>query len=252
MSDPTEEFYVGYIKNAPARIARHIRLSVLIITGVALVCAAALAFNQKRLYPVTFEFGKTRTLEGIVNTSPYPTLLVQRPTQDGDASSFSRYSLVAPGKFGADDLVEGLDGKRVSLQGSLIYRDTQVMVEIQPGSLEEIEGASVSTDVEGLGKHTFIGEIIDSKCYFGVMNPGNTKTHKACAIRCISGGIPPALLVRDTAGLATYLLLVDTEGQSVNERILNRIAEPVRITGLVERMDNLLILKADPDTYRSL
>jgi len=42
-----------------------------------------------------------------------------------------------------------------------------------------------------------VGEIVDSKC-LGVMTPGQLTTHRACAIRCISGGIPPVLHVRQT------------------------------------------------------
>ena len=37
---------------------------------------------------------------------------------------------------------------------------------------------------------TLKGEIIDPKCYLGAMKPGGGKTHKACAMRCIAGGIP--------------------------------------------------------------
>ena len=42
-----------------------------------------------------------------------------------------------------------------------------------------------------LDTFTLIGEIVDSKRYLGVMNPGNGKVHRDCAVRCLSGGIPP-------------------------------------------------------------
>jgi len=42
-----------------------------------------------------------------------------------------------------------------------------------------------------LGTQTLVGEIVDSKCFLGVMNPGQLTTHRACAIRCISGGVRP-------------------------------------------------------------
>src|SRR6266511_5317835 len=99
---------------------------------------------------------------------------------------------------------------------------------------------------ESLGEHTLVGEIVDSKCYLGVMNPGALTPHRACAIRCISGGIPPVLLVRRSNGPALYFLLVSREGQPVNKEVLNLGAEPVEITGEVEREGNLLILRADP------
>jgi len=101
-----------------------------------------------------------------------------------------------------------------------------------------------------LGKQTLVGEIVDSKCFLGVMNPGQLTPHRACAIRCISGGVPPVLLVRQKDGPAAYLLLVSTDGKPVNKAVLNLVAEPVEITGEVQRQGELLILRADPSTYR--
>jgi hypothetical protein len=101
-----------------------------------------------------------------------------------------------------------------------------------------------------LGKLTLVGEIVDSKCFLGVMNPGQLTPHRACAIRCISGGIPPVLLVRQANGPPLYFLLVSHDGKPVNKQVLNLVAEPVEITGEVERQGELLILRADPVTYR--
>ncbi len=97
-----------------------------------------------------------------------------------------------------------------------------------------------------------MGEIVDSKCFLGVMNPGQLTPHRACAIRCISGGVPPVLLVRQRDGPAIYLLLVSAEGKPVNKQVLDMVAEPLEITGEVERQGELLILRADPATYRKL
>ena len=58
------------------------------------------------------------------------------------------------------------------------------------------------------------------------------------------------LLVRQTNGPALYLLLVSRDGKPVNKQVLNLVAEPVEITGEVERQGELLILRAEPDTYR--
>jgi hypothetical protein len=37
----------------------------------------------------------------------------------------------------------------------------------------------------------------DSKCHSGVIDPGEGRTHRACAIRWFGGGIPPVLRARD-------------------------------------------------------
>jgi hypothetical protein len=81
------------------------------------------------------------------------------------------------------------------------------------------------------------------------MNPGALTPHRACAIRCISGGIPPVLLVRQTNGSPLYFLLVSGDGKPLNKQVLNMVAEPVEITGKVEHQGELLILRADPATY---
>jgi hypothetical protein len=103
-----------------------------------------------------------------------------------------------------------------------------------------------------LGEHTFIGEIVDSKCFLGVMNPGQLKPHRACAVRCISGGVPPVLLVRETNGTARYLVLVSRDGKPVNKQVLNIVAEPVGIRGELVRQGQMLVLRADPATYQRL
>ena len=126
------------------------------------------------------------------------------------------------------------------------------MVEAVPESIKAAAGAVPARAAASVpcGRQTLVGEIVDSKCFLGVMNPGQLLPHRACAIRCISGGIPPVLLVRQKHGPPCYLLLVSAAGKPVNEQILDLVAEPVQITGDVERQDGLLILRADPSTYR--
>jgi hypothetical protein len=58
------------------------------------------------------------------------------------------------------------------------------------------------------------------------------------------------LLVRQKDGPPIYLLLVSAEGKPVNQQVLDLVTEPVEITGEVERQGELLVLKADPGTYR--
>src|SRR5262249_13052771 len=85
---------------------------------------------------------------------------------------------------------------------------------------------------------------------FGVMNPGLLTPHRGCAIRCISGGIPPVLLVRKKDGTPLYFLLVSRECKPVNKEVLDMVAEPVQVTGEVVRQGDLLILRADSVSYR--
>lgn len=118
-----------------------------------------------------------------------------------------------------------------------------------------VEGSAPRPEQTGpidLGQQTLRGEIIDSKCFLGVMKPGNSKPHRACATRCISGGVPPLLLLRDEAGGATYLLLVGSNGESINKDVLSMVAEPLQISGRVMRHDDLLVMYADPASFLRL
>ena len=103
-----------------------------------------------------------------------------------------------------------------------------------------------------LGSYTLRGEIVDSKCFLGVMKPGRRKPHRACATRCISGGVPPIFFVETVAGEHDFLLLVDEAGAPVNDRVLDLVAEPLEITGEVRRHGAHLVLAADPASYRRL
>ncbi len=60
------------------------------------------------------------------------------------------------------------------------------------------------------------------------------------------------LAVHTDSGETTYLLLVSAEGHTVNKDVLDMVAEPVEITGEVVQHENLLILHADPSTYRRI
>ena len=103
-----------------------------------------------------------------------------------------------------------------------------------------------------LGPARLAGQIMDSKCFFGVMRPGRGKTHKACASLCIRGGIPPSMWVRNRAGGESVLLLTDADGGPMSMDILPFVADPVSVTGEVVRVGDLLQLRADVSAFRRI
>ncbi|QDU84776.1 hypothetical protein Pla163_18900 [Planctomycetes bacterium Pla163] len=250
-ADP-QQFFVGYVDGVPQRtrsfLAPLIALCLVVVASVAGLAATL----QNDAGDGVFEFGVTKPFAGWIERLPHPVLVSPDPSGDGH----SRYLLSAFGKHGADELFTGAPGAWYELEGTLVYRDGRSMIEVVAGSV------SIATTPTGavhptaspdeLGVRTLTGEIVDSKCYLGVMKPGNLKSHRACAVRCISGGVPPVLLVRDDEGYATYYLLVDDEGGAVNERVLPMVALPIEITGEVERHGDLLVLRSDPDSYTLL
>ncbi|MCP3957653.1 MAG: hypothetical protein GY719_07340 [bacterium] len=248
-----DEFYTGYLPTVPPGIARRVRAAVVLALALSVVVALVLVFGQRGFSAAVYEFLVFRDFEGVVEEDPYPTLAVHRPGRSaGDDTS--RLYLVGPGKLGADEEVEGLDGQAVRLRGSLIYRDDQTMVEVERGSVKPLSEAPADGFVgeKSLGVHTLRGMIVDTKCYFGIMKPGGGKPHRACATRCIAGGIPPVFVVSDTEGLAAYLMLVGADGRAVNQEVLDLVAEPLEITGEIVRLDNLWILKAEPADYHRM
>jgi hypothetical protein len=249
-ADP-QDFYIGWSDDTPPSVGRRIRLMVALIAVFAVGLAATLAASQAPFAASSFEFGEVRTFEGVVTSWPAPALSVARPGQTGP-DGWSRYTLVQVGKHGAADRVADLDGHRVRLQGTLIYRGDQTMLELTQAPLEDQGPATMDATSEDLGRQALVGEIVDSKCFLGVMNPGNLKTHRSCAVRCIEGGIPPMLLVRDEAGGTRHVLLVGPKGEAINDRVLDRVAEPVRVRGRLQRENGQLVLRTDPSTIERM
>lgn len=243
------DFYVGYLPKAPTALARFVRKVVIVLGLLAVTAALVLVVGQMPFARSAFEYGKLSSFEGIVVTRPFPTLLVTRPGQVANQYKYSRYLLVAPGKHGADDLMASFDGKQVRLQGQLIYREGGTMLEIAPSSIAVIDTApTIQEMTRDLGTVTLTGEIVDSKCYLGVMNPGQGKVHRDCAARCLSGGIPPIFITSDGR---EQFLLVGPDGRALGRDALREfIAEPITIRGEVLARGDSRLLKIDPRSFR--
>ena len=97
---------------------------------------------------------------------------------------------------------------------------------------------------ERLGRPTLEGEIVDSKCWLGVMKPATGNVHRGCASRCLSGGIPPLLMV-DSAGSVAHYLLTDAEGRPAHARFAELVGRKVRLTGEVWREGDLLLMRVE-------
>jgi len=243
-----KDFYIGYLPKAPEPTARLFRVVVAALLLAALGSAIAIAAFQNPFAASVFEFGQPRVFEGTVELDPYPTLVVVRP---GRAEArVSRYLLVGEGKHGARPVVGAHRGQTVRLRGMLIYRDGDTVIEVLGGSVTPIDASPLgeATPV-GLGQFELTGEIVDSKCYLGVMNPGSGKVHHDCAVRCLSGGIPPGFAVPDFEGTPAVFLLTDPAGKALpNEALRNLAARPVRVRGKASRVGATLFLAVEPSS----
>lgn len=234
------DFYVGYQAHAPAPLARFVRRVAFGLGTLAAALAALLVLAQQPFAPARFEYGNPRMFGGVVREHPYPSLIAD----DGRS-----YLLAAPGKHGAASLVAGMDGNRVLLEAMLIERPEQAMLELVPGTLRARGDATPAPVEKDLGEVLLTGEIVDSKCWTGVMNPGRGKVHRDCAARCVSGGLPPLLVSATRTGSPEVFQLAGSDGRPLGRGLLKFIAEQVSISGRLVERDGALILRAEPKDY---
>ena len=109
--------------------------------------------------------------------------------------SYITIPLIGYGKHGADGIIAeiekekniSLNQKEITLKGTLLYNDGKTFLQIDKNDnpILKISSAIVASDMLpqkiDLGIQTVKGEIIDPKCYFGVMKPGEGKaTSRLC------------------------------------------------------------------------
>jgi hypothetical protein len=254
------EFYIGWQPKAPASFAKHMKRVLFLLFPLAMILGYLLSTSQKKFSTANFEFGKTTEVKGVYYNSPVPRLKVI------DKNNLSiTIPLVGYGKHGAETAIMELEkekgvsfnGKELTLKGTLIYGDGKTLLQINKNenpivsiSNTLISGSEVLPLGKDLGWATIRGEIIDPKCYFGVMKPGEGKVHRDCAIRCILGGIPPVLHVQNEKGESNYYLLVGPNGEKMNEDVQDFVAEPVSIEAKVVQQDDWIILYARKESIK--
>lgn len=252
------EFYIGWMAKAPKLIAKHVKIVLLILFPVALIIGYLLATHQKKFSTANFEFGKMTELTGIYYNKPVPLLKVYDKNREPIT-----IPLVGYGKHGAETAIMevekekkvSLNGKELTLKGTLIYGDGKTILQIDKNNKPVVNigsGSTYSVIEKDLGTHTIRGEIIDPKCYFGVMKPGEGKVHRDCAIRCILGGIPPVLHVQNEKGESNYYLIVGPNGEKMNEAVQDVVAEPVSIEAKIVQQDDWIILYTDKEHIKRI
>ncbi len=250
-----EEFYIGWIPKAPLSYVKQVRRVLFILFLLALLVGLLLASFQKKFSTARFEFGRPTEIKGIYCSSPVPMLRVVSGKDIWGNTSFISIPLVGYGKHGAETAIMELEKeknssfnkKEITLKGTLLYSDGKTLLQV---SREEDPVVAVGMDADvsllpkqnDLGSQTIKGEIIDPKCYFGVMKPGEGKVHRDCAIRCILGGIPPVLKVMNEKGEMNYYLVVGPHGEKMNEAVQDYVAEPVEIEARAVQQDDWVIL----------
>lgn len=241
-------FYIGWqaeMSPQHKQLLKRFLIPLFILIPILIIGVVLL---QKQFNNHQFEFGDVKEFTGIYHSSPYPILTISEgdlPSKfQGKLKGISKSALlVGYGKFGAKGTMEmieaqngqSLNNKKITIKGSLIYGDGKTVIELtaQENSLVKIhdERQPPFGVIPSNENVTLTGEILDPKCYFGVMKPAVGKIHKSCAIRCISGGIPPVFRVQTDKNNYDYYLIIDKNGNDLSESILSIVAEEVTLKG---------------------
>jgi hypothetical protein len=247
--------YVGYLP-APPSYARFLKRIVPVVLLAMVVIAALVIRAHNNPGDGSWDTEAVRQFEGVIDLAPYAMIRVAGADSSRPVETIL---LVSEGKFGARDRAEPFRGQAVQVRGTILSRRGRRMLELVDGETAIVPLTSAAPDrrlqrpaPELLGSVTLRGEIIDPKCYFGAMKPGEGKAHKECATLCISGGIPPMFRTRGHDGVEQFYLVAGADGNSIGDRILPFVADSVEIDGAVERLGDLLLFKIDPAGIRRL
>lgn len=235
--------YVGYLP-MPGDLRKPVLLIVLLICCSLVAAAAMMALTTRDAGSGSWETGHAVALDGELLCEPFPMLRVIR---DGHAT---RVLLVGMGKHGVQARCAAVGVQRmVRATGFRIERDGMLMLELldDQDALVPIDAPAMAGEAPAdLGQLDLSGEIVDSKCWMGVMQPGDGTTHRACAQLCIRGGIPPSLVCQASDGSPRRAIIVAPDGRAMPfERLEAWIGMPVRVRGQAAVVDGMAIVRVE-------
>ncbi|MEM1337324.1 MAG: hypothetical protein AAF634_07415 [Bacteroidota bacterium] len=240
-----KEFYIGYSGTVGTGTKRTLQRFIWTAGFVLLGGVFLFGYLQTPAVNSSFDFGNPTQITGVYHESPYPMLRVQLA-----ANEFKEIVLLGFGKSGPNPYLKEarekagtLDGKRMTIAGQLIYYNGKTLLEIDDSQKVTVFEKGKSVQPTAIGMLTVEGEIIDPKCYFGVMKPGYGKIHRSCAALCILGGIPPVLVSKDANKVEDYFLLTDMKGNPLHKDILPYIGQPSRLIGQTEQLGEWKIMR---------
>jgi hypothetical protein len=166
--------------------------------------------------------------------------------------NFGKFGAAKPIKFFKSQMRNNLLNYEVELRGTVIEYDGKTWLELTDEdrsllSFDKLEIKSPPLEVIRMGRQEITGEIVDPKCFFGVMKPGFGKVHLSCAVRCISGGVPPILVSPGEDGTRSYYFITGKDGKPINDEILPFVGFPVTVTGVWKSVEDWNVLEMDTE-----
>lgn len=267
---PRDDFFIGYLPAAPRSYSIAMRAAVTALALVACLTAGIFAIGQRTTG--TGVWDTTPSLwTGVLMARPYPMLRTIDPTTGSIVTAL----IVREGKCGLietagwcgpppgfldaailRETLDRLDGSLVTVNANSLRRNRHLVLEALdfPSLVKEPDRQLVARlaplPSETIGSFVASGEIVDPKCYFGAMKPGDGVTHRSCAARCISGGIPPVFVSRDDLGGNTFYIITSEDGGPANAEVLPFVGDPIDIAATFERSGDLLFIRFVPTEVR--
>jgi hypothetical protein len=242
LSDP---FFIGY-KAMPVSLKWFYAMIAMFLLAGSAVFSYTVASQQQVDGQGVWNTSEEVSIEGYLTVDPYPVLHKAESAADGLATSVL---MVMEGKHSANDIADAYADTMVSVRGYPVSRGGWLMLELTGSDAITPLNSTISdsdrmsiVDAESLGTVTLTGEVVGSKCFLGVMNPGSGPVHKACADICLLGGVPPLLVVRDKQQRKFGYLLTRADGSSAARQLMSAAAESVQISGELSRKGDLLYL----------
>ncbi len=271
-------FFIGWSGKNKKSVLSTSKIIAFSLVGLLIITSFVLVNQQRRNSTFQIDYNQVKQMEGWLQKKPVPMLTIVDGKDQNGNPLFKSILLVDAFKKGAGEAVEkvlgGADKKYVRLTGYLsnnyiscggmandsshdcLSLCTQCIIGTTQFPLMEIENGSYSFKavaapfelpaIAPINKTDTVisGEIIDPKCYFGAMNPGQGKTHLSCAVRCISGGIMPVLKYEKN-GEEHYAILMGANAEAINKKVCKYIGMPVVVKGKKAMVNNWEILYTD-------
>jgi nitrite reductase/ring-hydroxylating ferredoxin subunit len=255
----TDNIFIGWSGKLDNITKKAIKRFVFPTITIGFLFLFSFTLLQKKIANSSYRYNEVAAYTGIVSNDPFPHILFTKGKDVFGNPINEVLPLVNAWKFGADSLIsqwcKDHPGGMATIKGTIIIRDSVRVMELtgKENSFEKPTSQIVylKPQIEKLGMVSIKGEIIDPKCYLGAMNPGEGKPHRSCAIRCISGGIMPMVTYWEK-NQKKYAVLLGEHGEKINDQVLDFVAEPVDIKGVLFQYENWNYLLINPREIKRL
>ncbi|MCX8473199.1 MAG: ferric reductase-like transmembrane domain-containing protein [Sediminibacterium sp.] len=233
-------FYIGWKNIIPKTHFRFAVLYPLVVLVFMITSAIIIVLNEQKIAQVNYI--NPYSITGKIISEPFPALIQKSGKDIYGNPNFTVFPIVNAFKFGADSVIANFFNKEninrnqiVTIAGAATQRDKHQIIELTEGLNSITPTKSLDTEETKLilieKNIRLSGEIIDPKCYFGVMNPGEGKPHKACATLCISGGIMPVFSYLNNNNKKCYAVIKSNQQPLLFPQIKDFIADPIAVKG---------------------